>query len=222
MKLTTKYLLALITTALLLNLSVAEAVGREQTPPIKATRPEGGGAKPAGAFSYSMTCGVSHKDACKIGAVAPGGGWIFFVDYNDQYPFNYLEAAPADISAVAWCSNTNTSISAVAGWSANAVGAGQANTNALTMTCASGAANSAAAYSTSTTLAGDWFLGTLGEMMLMYTNLRQAGVGGFANNGYWSSTENDSNYAWGQDFSNGGQGDDGKNVALPVRAVRAF
>ena len=49
-------------------------------------------------FSYSMTCGVSGTDACKIGAVGPGGGWIFFVDYNDEYTgFDYLEAAPDDI-----------------------------------------------------------------------------------------------------------------------------
>ena len=210
MKLTTKYLLALIATVLLLNLSVAEAVRRPS--------------RLAGSFSYSMTCGVSHTDACKIGAVGPGGGWIFFVDYNNQYSgFNYLEAAPADISAVNWCNNTSTSIPAVAGWSANAVGAGQANTNAMTMACTSGAANSAAAYSTSTTLAGDWFLGTLGEMMLMYTNLRQAGVGGFASGYYWSSTENDSGSAWMQSFGNGGQATNLKYLTyVRVRAVRAF
>ena len=34
---------------------------------------------------------------CKIGAIGPGGGLIFFVDYFDQYAgFNYLEAAPTD------------------------------------------------------------------------------------------------------------------------------
>ena len=76
---------------------------------------------------------VSGSDACKIGAIGLGGGWIFFVDKDDEYPgFTYLEAAPTDIPNGAWCSNTTTSISAVAGWSANAVGAGQANTNAMT------------------------------------------------------------------------------------------
>ena len=37
-----------------------------------------------GSFPYSMTCGISGKDACKIGAVGPGGGWIFFVDKDDE------------------------------------------------------------------------------------------------------------------------------------------
>jgi hypothetical protein len=172
-----------------------------------------------------MTCGTNspQNEACKVGSVGPGGGWIFFVDYNEQYSgFNYLEAAPADISAVAWCNITTTSIPAVAGWSARAVGAGQANTDAMTQACGSGAANSAAAYSTPTTLAGDWFLGTLGDMMLMYTNLSYAGVGGFANSGYWSSTENNSTNAWTQGFDYGYQYYDYKYSSLPVRAVRAF
>ena len=177
----------------------------------------------AGSFSYSMTCGVSGTDVCKVGAVGPGGGWIFFVDKDNQYPFNYLEAAPADISAVAWCNITSISIPAVAGWSARAVGAGQANTNAMTQACGSGAANSAAAYSTSTTQAGDWFLGTLSEMLLMYTNLSYAGVGGFASGYYWSSTENDSGSAWMQSFGNGGQATNLKYLTyVRVRAVRAF
>ena len=176
-------------------------------------------------FIYSMTCGVGGTDACKIGSVGPGGGWIFFVDYNEQYSgFNYLEAAPTDISAVNWCSDTVTSIGAVADWSANAVGAGQANTTAMTVAgaCTSGAANSAKAYFTPTIQAGDWFLGSEGEMMLMYTNLRQAGVSSFANGYYWSSTESNSDDAWGQGFDSGVQDYGGKSTTLPIRAVRAF
>jgi hypothetical protein len=147
-------------------------------------------------FIYSRTCGVGGTDACKIGSVGPGGGWIFFVDYNEQYSgFNYLEAAPTDISAVNWCSDTVTSIGAVADWSANAVGAGQANTRAMTVAgaCTSGAANS-----------------------------RQAGVSSFANGYYWSSTESSSDDAWGQGFDSGVQDYGGKNYTLPIRAVRAF
>jgi ABC-type transport system involved in cytochrome c biogenesis permease subunit len=48
----------------------------------------------------------------------------------------------------------------------------------------------------------DWFLGSIGEMMLMYTNLRQAGVGGFSTGYYWSSSERDQ-HAWDQDFNYG-------------------
>jgi hypothetical protein len=47
-------------------------------------------------------------------------------------------------------------------------------------------------------------------------------VGGFANNNYWSSSENNSNNAWNQNFNNGNQNNNNKNNTLPVRAVRGF
>ena len=48
-------------------------------------------------------------------------------------------------------------------------------------------------------------------------------VGGFANSFYWSSTEYDSDGAWGQYFGNGAQGYLNKyNPNFQVRAVRTF
>ena len=82
--------------------------------PIGATGAIGpaGAIGPVGSFTYSMTCGVSGTDACKIGAIGPGGGWIFFVDYNDQYPaFDYMEVAPTDLNAgsqLPWATNSVT------------------------------------------------------------------------------------------------------------------
>jgi len=141
-----------------------------------------------------------------------------------------MEAAPTDIAPVGWCDKTTTSIPAVAGWAANAVGKGQANTTAMLgggctgVGGASGAGGDSAgvanAYLTATK--SDWFLPSLGELMLMYTNLRQAGVGNFTNNDYWSSTESNSNYAWYNSFNFGFQADCTKRRQLPVRAIRAF
>jgi hypothetical protein len=168
----------------------------------------------------------------KVGDKGPGGGFIFFVDYYDQYRgFTYLEAAPTDIAPVVWCDKTTTSIPAVAGLAANAVGKGQANTTAMLGVCASGAANAAGSYLTETK--SDWFLPSEDELMLMYTNLLQTGVGGFAYDSmavggfpyanYWSSSEFDSNLARFQLFFNGYQYySTSKGNALPVRAVRAF
>ena len=42
----------------------------------------------------------------------------------------------------------------------------------------------------------------------------------FASDGYWSSTEFNSNFAWAQYFFNGGQSNDLKNSSYYVRAVR--
>ena len=157
----------------------------------------------------------------KVGDRGPGGGFIFYVDYYDQYRgFTYLEAAPTDIARVVWCDKTTTSIPAVAGWSAKGVGKGQVNTTAMLGVCTSGAAKEADLYLTSTK--SDWFLPSLGEAKLMYDNLIEAGVGGFASNFYWSSTEFASDNAWIQVFDDGLQTIDTKVIALPVRAVRAF
>jgi len=173
-----------------------------------------------------------NKYEYKVGDRGPGGGFIFFVDHYDQYRgFTYLEAAPTDITPVAWCDKTTTSIPAVAGLAANAVGKGQANTTAMLGVCASGAANAAGSYLTETK--SDWFLPSEDELMLMYTNLLQTGVGGFAYDSmavggfpyanYWSSSEFDSNLARFQLFFNGYQYySTSKGNALPVRAVRAF
>ena len=45
---------------------------------------------------------------------------------------------------------------------------------------------------------------------------------GFASAFYWSSTENNANNAWNQNFSGGGQNNDNKNNTNQVRCVRGF
>jgi hypothetical protein len=68
----------------------------------------------------------------------------------------------------------------------------------------------------------DWRLPTKRELNLMYlvySNGNGANLNAII---YWSSTELDSNIAWGQVFSNGYQGYYYKNNSFYVRAVRAF
>ncbi len=181
------------------------------------------------AITQLSICGTGGTSLCKVGAVGPGSGLIFFVDYNDQYTgFDYLEAAPQSCegTAKAWSSDTTHSLVAVNGWAARAVGAGKANSAAM---IASGATSyvgdtSGAAFFAEGSTCGtktDWFLGSIGEMMLMYDNLQ--GVGGFAAGGYWSSSEISEFFAWEQDFLNGYQGNDRKvDSTFYVRPVRAF
>ena len=70
----------------------------------------------------------------------------------------------------------------------------------------------------------DWFLPSKDELKLMYTNLDKAGLGGFVNYYYWSSSESNysANYAWFQVFGNGNQGDYSRYPNYRVRPVRAF
>lgn len=157
----------------------------------------------------------------KVGDAGPGGGIIFYVDYFDQYPgFTYLEAAPGDLQSL-WCDKTGTSIPGVSGWAANAVGRGEANTQAMQTVCTRGAAHAAAAY-VAPDGADDWFLPSQGELTLMYTNLRQAGMGDFNYVNYWSSTEIDPSSAAIIFFRKGEQNLGPKGSILSLRPIRAF
>jgi len=178
--------------------------------------------------------GTVADEKCKIGMTGPGGGTIFFVDYNDQYVgWNYLEAAPKSCEAQnAWSSDTTHSLLAVNGWVARAVGSGQTNTTAMLANGATsyvGDTSGAAFYSNAlasgipagcVTSKDDWFLGSLGEMKLMYDNLQ--GVGGFVETYYWSSNDADAGGAWAQYFGDGGRANGGKGITLSVRPVRVF
>jgi hypothetical protein len=68
----------------------------------------------------------------------------------------------------------------------------------------------------------DWWLPSIGELTAMYLNLRQAGVGGFSADGYWSSSEGSATDAWLQFFSSGSQSNDLKSRSNRVRPVRGF
>jgi hypothetical protein len=64
----------------------------------------------------------------------------------------------------------------------------------------------------------DWRIPTKRELNLIYFQRASIGAASY----YWSSTELDVNYAWGQDFSVGGQFTFNKGSTVNVRAVRVF
>ena len=193
------------------------------------------GAAGGSAITQQSVCDGTDLDTtanelCKIGMTGPAGGHIFFVDYNDEYTgFDYLEAAPSTCEGTlkTWSSDTTNLKTALSGWALRAnraVGSGQANTTAMMTSSGSYVADTAGAafYSDSLTCNGisDWFLGSFDEMKLMYANLQ--GVGGFASNVYWSSSEGGANGAWYLDFSVGGQSYNLKTITCFVRPMRSF
>ena len=66
----------------------------------------------------------------------------------------------------------------------------------------------------------DWHLPTRDELHKLYSS--KGVVGGFADKHYWSSTENSTGGAWGQNFSAGYNTQGDKTNVLRVRAVRYF
>jgi hypothetical protein len=63
-----------------------------------------------------------------------------------------------------------------------------------------------------------WRLPTKNELEILYKN--KDSIKGFSNSGYWSFTEDNSDFAWGQGFSDGKQAIVKKEVCLNIRPVK--
>ena len=166
---------------------------------------------------------VTEAVVYAIGDPGPSGVGIVF--YVTDGGLHGLEVAPDDQSAGAvWSNITGTEI----GTTGAAIGTGSTNTDAIIVQA--GHTFSAAKICRYYTGGGktDWFLPSKDELDAIWDNLvddgsgSNSGVGGFANNFYWSSSEDSSNSAWYQHFGNGYKNANGKNNDPRVRAVRAF
>ncbi len=147
------------------------------------------------------------------------GGLIFYDKGSFSDGWRYLEAAPGDQStSQVW---SNITGAAVTGTSTD-IGTGQANSDAII--AQAGHTGSAAKVCLDYVYGGysDWFLPSQDELNWMYVNLYSQGVGGFAGDSYWSSSEYSANGAWDQFFGSGEQFDDFKGDDMYVRAARAF
>ena len=169
------------------------------------------------AESVTSTCGLAIGDTHQ-------GGIIFYLDASGCHG---LIAAPSDQSTgIAWWNGSYVDTYAYG----NGIGAGEGNSQGIRRwqgTCSSCYASE---LCQDLSLGGytDWYLPSKYELNLMYENIGQGdalglgNIGNFVNSFYWSSTENFSNVAWGQNFSGGVQSLGNKGAMVSVRAVRAF
>ncbi|MFA6027598.1 MAG: chitobiase/beta-hexosaminidase C-terminal domain-containing protein [Patescibacteria group bacterium] len=110
---------------------------------------------------------------------------------------------------------------AVTGADATALGTG--NQNTIDIVAQNGAGSNFAAGLCSNLSEGgydDWYLPSKDELNKLYLN--KAAIGGFTANYYWSSSESAASTAWGQNFDEGTQFNDGKVNTDYVRAIRSF
>ena len=68
-------------------------------------------------------------------------------------------------------------------------------------------------------LGAGWRLPTIKELNMFFENKEE--IGGFANNFYWSSTEDATNYAWYFNFYDEVASNNNKDNSYYVRAVRS-
>jgi hypothetical protein len=159
----------------------------------------------------------------EIGDVGPAGGLIFYIDEEGEFEdFIYLEAAVEDLEGTHAYSNITDGI----GPSAQGLAIGTGYSNSLAIIDQEDHTDSAAMECIELVQGGesDFFLPSKDELNKMYVNLHQQGLGGFAFDSYWSSSEFvASTYcAWGQYFGSGAQFDYYKDGFFYVRCVRAF
>ena len=154
---------------------------------------------------------------CRMGDIGPGGGRIFLLPTSTGNTTNkYFEAAPSDLpTALEWCNDTTTSITGANG---TALGTGEANTTAIDAACTSGAAQGAADYTNNSI--GDWYLPSLDELTAMLGS--RTTIGGFASASYWSSSEENGEFAKRLGFPDGGMSGHVKSQLFQVRPIRSF
>ena len=170
-----------------------------------------------------------------IGDKGPGGGIVFYRSakgFTDTYSGKthyFLEAAPVDMPAdmpgpLQWANFSN-----VTGATGTAIGTGRANTKVVIDFVNAYSGNCPAVYECynyRNSGKTDWFLPSKNELNQLWHNrkaVNDAGGNLIINDNYWSSSENDSNTAWFQDFDTGVQlFGTTKTGGAYVRPIRSF
>ena len=223
--------------------SVAATTDNAGKVSVTITKPSAGKATVTAAFGdKTATVDVSIPAKYALGDIGPGGGLVFLISGGLVY-----EMAPKDWgneeTGIRWCSNQINSVS-----TGTAVGTGSENTTKMLTSagafsaCTVSAPNAARAYRGGGQ--SDWFLPSKDELNAMCIYSRDpsapptgvscsvagsqdaafaSGDYGFAAGKYWSSSQNDADNAWRQNFDGGNQKYGRvRSVTLRVRPVRAF
>jgi len=168
---------------------------------------------------------VVQRQGYAIGDIGPAGGIIFYDKGSFSDGWRYLEAAPANMEFEApWGAHRKN----VAGTSTE-IGSGRQNTQLIVdFLKANNESGSAAQRVRQLNINGftDWFLPSIDELDLMYSNLYQKGLGSFLSgsslDSYWASSRYDNIRPWEHVFKEGRKYIAYDDNPRRVRAVRAF
>jgi len=152
-----------------------------------------------------------RRDGGTVAYILQSGDPGYDVSLTQGYIATVLDLADAEWGCI------NVLISGADG---TALGTGNQNTIDIMAGCAT--AGIAARLCGDLVQGGfsDWYLPSVDELNKLYLN--QVAIGGFVGTNYWSSTEDDADSAFNQDFTNGVLGDGDKIAVLSVRAIRSF
>ncbi len=144
-----------------------------------------------------------------------GGGIVFFVDNTGKHG---LISSDMDQSSDAKWGFFEEQVGA----NNKTVGGGKSNTEKIALASKDNQIASRICSELNLNGYDDWFLPSMDELNLIYTNLKELKIGKLSDALYWSSSETDFNNAWLQDFATGVQNEYHVNKIARVRAIRAF
>jgi hypothetical protein len=163
-----------------------------------------------------------QNPAIIVGQVGPAGGMIFYDQGGIVNGWQYLETSLSDQAGANVQEWSN--ITATLGTTGTVIGDGLANTAAIIGQA--GHTSSAALLCDAYSQAGynDWYLPSMDELNWMYSNLHLSGLGNFAAEYYWCSSESATvTYAWRLHFNTGATTETIKtDIISRVRAIRRF
>lgn len=177
----------------------------------------------------------SNSNVFAIGQTGPAGGIIAYDKGSYTNGWRYMEVAVTDSAVEEWgCLNGQIIASKY-----DQIGTGYQNTVAIANyhnnltnyylnpgICSSlnnGSLSAKTALNEISGLKNDWFIPSISELQLLYTNLHLAALGGFMPTNYWSSSEMDTSKAKCLDFNTGQMVNLDKNSAsVKTRLIRFF
>ncbi|MEO6761462.1 MAG: FG-GAP-like repeat-containing protein, partial [Candidatus Saccharimonadales bacterium] len=161
----------------------------------------------------SLTVGVPSVYSYNVGDIGPAGGVIFYDKGNNNGGWQYLEAAPVDISSSDWgCSGANITTGV-------SLGDGKQNTsNIIAAGCEGGSSAATIAANYIYGSYNDWFLPSQAELNELYG---QKSLLGMSSGYWWSSSAGTTATARQQNFDNGSASTSNRgNAGLKVRPIR--
>jgi len=173
-----------------------------------------------GQFDNLKTAKAQKLEFILYGSTGPAGGFVFYDKGNSSDGWRFLEAAPSETEFRAEWGAYGKNVTGTE----DGIGTGKRNTELIVSFLGNSENGRAAQRCVLLDINGfnDWFLPSRDELDLIYRNLHINNIGGFSNTWYWSSSQLNYDYAWGQFFGFGSQGDGSKYGEVSVRAIRAF
>lgn len=174
-------------------------------------------------LGYSQTVTLTTRNYYQIGEIGPAGGMVFYSKSDNIGGWNFLEAAPNDLTNLSIWSDDDQYTGVIG----TSIGLGDENTDDIVQLLGAVADAAFSCYNYGVNGFSNWYLPSRDELLAMRSNLALVGLGEFNQSSYyWSSSEDliFPTNAWGVSMNSNGTSAATfvKNQNFAVRPIRKF